>query len=66
MTYLMSQKGFGMVAYSRVIGASGRARGSTQPFYTLTETYVERLRFHTPAPDAGFEQPVDLQNTSLF
>ena len=29
---------FGMVVCSRVLGASGRARGYTQPFQTITET----------------------------
>ena len=36
--YIMSQKGYGMVACSCVLGASGRADGYTQPFQILTET----------------------------
>ena len=35
--HLMSQKGLGRVACSRILGASGRARGYTQPFQTLSK-----------------------------
>ena len=49
--YLMSQKGFGRIAGSRVLGALGRAGGYTQPFQTHSETYEGGVGIHLSNQD---------------
>ena len=52
----MPQRAFGRVAGSHVLGASGGARGYTQPFQTFSETYKvlmpyrELVKLYYPIP----------------